>query len=71
MLRVTLPPRSPLQKTLPSRDVLLFLEDIECICELCVCDQRILNTRRILECALGAKNYNILFLLLEFNSCHE
>jgi hypothetical protein len=26
---------------------------------------------RILECVLGAESYNILFLLLEFNSRYE
>jgi hypothetical protein len=37
MLRVALPPRLLLRKTLPNRDVLLCLEDTECICELYVC----------------------------------
>jgi hypothetical protein len=37
MLRVTLPPLFLMQKTLPNRDVLLCLEDTECICELSVC----------------------------------
>ena len=73
MLRVALPPRLLLRKTLPSRDVLLCLEDTECICELYVCVISALEylVDRVLECVLGAKNYNILFLLLEFNSRHE
>jgi hypothetical protein len=37
MLRVALPPRLLLRKTLPSRDALLYLEDTECICELYMC----------------------------------
>ena len=73
MLRVALPPRLLLRKTLPNRDVLLCLEDTECIRELYVCMISVLrySVDRVLECALGAENYNILFLLLEFNSRHE
>jgi hypothetical protein len=37
MLRVALPPRLLLKKTLPSRDIFLCLEDIECIREPYVC----------------------------------
>jgi hypothetical protein len=51
----------------------MCLEDTECICELYVCVISALGylVDRVLECVLGAKNYNILFLLLEFNSRHE
>jgi hypothetical protein len=47
MLRIALPPRLLLQKALPSRDVLLCLEVIECICELYVC------VISVLECSVG------------------
>jgi hypothetical protein len=51
----------------------MCFEDTECICELYVCVIIVLgySVDRVLECVLGAKNYNILFLLLEFNSHPE
>ena len=53
--------------------VVMCLEDTECICELYVCVISVLRylADRVLECVLGAENYNILFLLLEFDSHHE
>jgi hypothetical protein len=38
---------------------------------MCVCDQCARIFGRILECVLGTESYNILFLLLEFNSRYE
>jgi hypothetical protein len=51
----------------------MCLEDTECIRELYVCVISVLgySVDRVLECVLGAENYNILFLLLEFSSRPE
>jgi hypothetical protein len=51
----------------------MCLEDIKCIRELYVCVISVLRylVDKVLECVLGVESYNILFLLLEFNSRHE
>jgi hypothetical protein len=72
MLRVALPPWLLLRKTLPNREVLLCLEDTECICELYVC------VISALEYLVGYKNVflalkaiTFCFCCLYFNSRYE